>query len=81
MGHLRRPVERGTKGTGGDNADGIVLDHTVVKGNPPDAPMLVPAIAHIAARFHKVPRAVTADRGYGEAAIDAGLDKLGVKRW
>jgi len=57
-----------------------VLDHTVVMGNPPDAPMLVPAVARIVARFGKVPRAVTADRGYGEAGIDAGLVALGVKK-
>lgn len=63
-----------------DNIDGIVLDHTVVVGNPADAPMLVPAIARIVARFGKVPRAVTADRGYGEAAIGAGLEALGVEK-
>jgi 2-methylisocitrate lyase-like PEP mutase family enzyme len=33
--------------------------------------MLLPAIARIAARFGKVPVAVTADRGYGEAAVEA----------
>jgi len=63
-----------------DNADGVVLDHHVVKGNPPDAPMLVPAIARIAARFGRAPTSVTADRGYGEAAVDAGLEALGVKK-
>ena len=79
-GRLGRPVEFGFKAQVVDNADGIVLDHTVVMGNPPDAPMLVPAIARIVARFAKVPRAVTADRGYGEAGIDAGLEALGVKK-
>jgi IS5 family transposase len=79
-GRLGRPVEFGYKAQVVDNADGIVLDHTVVVGNPADAPMLVPAIARIVARFAKAPRAVTADRGYGEAAIDAGLEALGVKR-
>lgn len=62
-----------------DNSDGVVLDYQVVKGNPPDAPMLVPAIGRIKARFGKAPRAVTADRGYGEAAVDAELINLGVK--
>lgn len=79
-GRLGRPVEFGYKAQVVDNVDGIVLDHTVVMGNPPDAPMLVPAVARIVARFGKVPRAVTADRGYGEAAIDAGLEALGVKK-
>jgi len=79
-GRLGRPVEFGYKAQVVDNADGVVLDHHVVRGNPPDAPMLVPAIARIAARFGRTPRAVTADRGYGEAAVDAGLEALGVKR-
>ncbi len=49
-------------------------------GTPPDAPMLVPAIARIIARFGRAPRAITADRGYGEAAVDRDLEDLGVKR-
>ena len=79
-GRLGRPVEFGYKAQVLDNTDGIVLDHHVVMGNPPDAPMLLPAVARIKARFGKPPRAVTADRGYGEAAVDAGLEALGVKR-
>jgi len=79
-GRLGRPVEFGYKAQVLDNADGVVLDHTVVVGNPADAPMLVPAIARIVARFAKVPRAVTADRGYGEAGVDAALSALGVKK-
>ena len=79
-GRLGKPVEFGYKAQVVDNADGIVVDHHVVKGNPPDAPMLVPAMARIAARFGKVPRAVTADRGYGEAGVDAGLEAMGVKK-
>ena len=31
------------------------------------------------ALFGRAPRAVTADRGYGEASVDAGLGELGVK--
>ena len=79
-GRLGRPVEFGYKAHVVDNADGVVLDHAVVKGNPPDGPMLVPAIARITERFGKVPRAVTADRAYGEVAIDAGLEALGVTK-
>jgi IS5 family transposase len=62
-GRLGKPVEFGYKAQVVDNSDGIVLDHEVMIGNPPDAPMLVPAIARIAARFGKTPRAVTGDRG------------------
>jgi transposase, IS5 family len=42
-------------------------------GSPPDAPLLVPAVKRVAARTGKVPGAVAADRGYGEAAVDRGL--------
>jgi len=79
-GRLGKPVEFGYKAQVVDNAEGIVLDHRVVVGNPPDAPMLVPAIARIAARFRRAPTAVAADRGYGDASVDAGLEALGVRR-
>ena len=78
-GRLGRPIEFGYKAGVADNADGIAIDHEVVKGNPPDGPMLAPAVARIKARFNRAPRAVTADRGYGEASIDTALEALGVK--
>lgn len=62
-----------------DNPDGIVCDYTVLVGNPPDAPLLVPAITRVIAHTHKPPGAVTADRGYGEAAVDRDLQALGVR--
>jgi transposase, IS5 family len=77
-GRLGRPVEFGFKGHVADNRDGIVLDHQVEMGNPPDAPMLLPAIERIAKLFRKVPKAATADRGYGEAKVEAELYDLGV---
>jgi len=73
-GRLGKPVEFGYKAQVADNVDGVVLDYLVVKGNPPDAPMLVPAVERIRARFGRAPKAVTADRGYGEASVDAGLE-------
>jgi IS5 family transposase len=78
-GRLGRPVEFGFKGQVADNTDGIVLDHHVDIGNPPDAPLLVPAIRRIAERFSTVPTAVTADRGYGEARVDDELSAIGVR--
>ena len=78
-GRLGRPVEFGYKAQVADNAQGIVLDHRVEKGNPPDAPMLVPAIARITKFFGQVPKAVTADRGYGEPKVETELQSLGVK--
>jgi IS5 family transposase len=79
-GRLGKPVEFGYKAQVLDNVDGVVLDHTVVVGNPADAPMLVPAVARVTTRFGRAPTAVTADRGYGEARVDAGLEALGVRR-
>jgi IS5 family transposase len=78
-GRLGRPVEFGYKAEVVENEDGVVLDHTVVVGNPPDAPMLVPAVERVARRAARMPTAVTADRGYGESAVDAALRALGVR--
>jgi IS5 family transposase len=77
-GQLGKPVQFGYKAQIMDNVDGIVVDYLVAKGNPADAPMLAPAVARVKARFGKTPRAVTADRGYGEAKVDADLQALGV---
>ncbi len=79
-GRLGRPVEFGYKAQVVDNEDGVVLDWRVERGNPPDAPMLPLAIERIRERTGRVPRAVTADRGYGEASIDAALIDLGVDK-
>jgi IS5 family transposase len=77
-GRLGKPVELGYKAQVVDNVDGIVLDHSVHVGNPPDAPLLVPAIRRVIDRFRRVPRAVTADRGYGEAGVERDLRDAGV---
>ena len=78
-GRLGRPVEFGYKAQVTDNAQGIVVDHVVEKGNPPDAPMLPEAITRVTKLFGKVPTAATADRGYGEASVETELQSLGVK--
>jgi IS5 family transposase len=78
-GRLGRPVEFGYKAQVVDNEDGVVLDHNVELGNPPDAPMLEPAIQRIKRRTGRAPRAVTADRGYGDAAIEPALRAAGVR--
>jgi len=72
-GRLGKPVEFGDKAQVADNPDGVVLDYQVEIGNPPDAPLLAPAIERIAARAGRIPAAVTADRGYGEAAVDQAV--------
>ena len=78
-GRLGKPVEFGYKAQIVDNADGVILDHNVEIGNPPDAPQLAPAIARITGRTGRTPRAVTADRGYGEASVERDLHELGVR--
>ena len=77
-GRLGKPVEFGYKAQFVDNDDGIVLDHNVELGNPPDAPQLAPAIDRIIEQTGRAPRVVTADRGYGEAAVDQQLLDRGV---
>src|ERR1019366_3159107 len=79
-GRLGKPVEFGYKAQVVDNEDGVVLDHAVFIGNPPDAPMLVPAVEAISERAGEVPQAVTADRGYGESAVGDALSELGVQQ-
>jgi transposase, IS5 family len=78
-GRLGKPVEFGYKAQIVDNADGVILDHTVEIGNPQDAPQLAPAIERIARRTGRPPRAVTADRGYGYASVEHDLHDLGVR--
>ena len=78
-GRLGKPVEFGYKAQIVDNADGVILDHNVEIGNPPDAPQLVPAIERITARTGRTPRAVTADRGYGQPSVERDLHELGVR--
>jgi IS5 family transposase len=79
-GKLSAPTEFGYKAQAADNADGIVVDYSVHQGNPADAPLLAPAIGRVKALTGRAPRAVTADRGYGEAKIDSDLHGLGVTK-
>ena len=65
-GRLGKPVEFGYKAQVVDNADGIIIDHSVHIGNPSDTDLLRPAIERITAQFADAP-AVTADRGYWDS--------------
>ena len=78
-GRLGRPVEFGYKAQIVDNEDGIIVDHTIEQGNPLDAAQLVPAIERVTHRTGHAPRAVTADRGYGDHSVEDGLRALGVR--
>lgn len=78
-GSLGKPVQFGYKGQVTDNDDGIVVDHVLEQGNPADAPQLAPAVHRVMQRTGRTPRTVTADRGYGEKAVDDALHDLGVR--
>jgi IS5 family transposase len=78
-GRIDRPVEFGYKAQVADNDDGIILDYNVQYGAAPDGPQLAPAMERIRRRAGRVPRAVTADRGYGQPAVERDLQALGVR--
>jgi transposase, IS5 family len=59
---------------------GFIADHQLQRGNPPDAPQLVPAVARVIAVTGRPPGTVVGDRGFGTAANDQALEALGVKR-
>jgi IS5 family transposase len=59
---------------------GFIADHHLQRGNPADAPQLVPAVARVIAVTGRPPGTVVADRGFGTAANDQALEAVGVKR-
>jgi transposase, IS5 family len=59
-----------------DNDDGVIVDYTVEYGAAPDGPQLAPAIERVRRRASRAPRAVTADRGYGQPAVERDLQQL-----
>jgi IS5 family transposase len=79
-GRLGKPVEFRYLAQIMDNVDGIVLDNSLHVGNPPDGPLLAPAVERITKLVGRAPKAVTADRGYGEAKVQKDLETLGVKQ-
>ena len=78
-GRIDRPVEFGYKAQVTDNDDGVILDYNVEYGAAPDGPQLAPAAERIHRRTGCVPRAVTADRGYGQPAVERDLQAMGVR--
>ena len=55
-GQLGKPVQFGDKAQVVDNEDGVVPDHNLEQGNPPDAPQLAPAVERIIKRTGRTPR-------------------------
>jgi IS5 family transposase len=77
-GRLGKPVEFGYKAQVLDNADGLIVDHSVHIGNPSDTELLRPAIDRITTLLGDAPTLLTADRGYWDSAIEADLVAAGV---
>jgi IS5 family transposase len=75
-----RPTEFGYTLLVAEDGRGFVADHQLQRGNPPDAPQLVPAVERVTAVTGRVPATVVGDRGFGTAANDQALEALGVRR-
>jgi IS5 family transposase len=74
-GRLGKPVEFGYKAQIVDNADGLVVDHDVMVGNPGDAGLIVPAVGRIQDRFGAESLKVC-DQGHCLAVHDQHLAPL-----
>jgi IS5 family transposase len=79
-GKPRAPTEFGYSLLLAEDERGFIADHQLQRGNPPDAPQLVPAVERVAAVTGRPPRTVVGDRGFGTAANDRVLAERGVKR-
>lgn len=77
-GRLGKPVEFGYKAQVVDNADGLIIDHSVHIGNPSDTDLLRPAIERITTLLGAAPTTVTADRGYWNSTMESDLAAAGV---
>ena len=79
-GKPHKPTEFGYTVLLAEDERGFVADHLLSKGNPADAPQLLPAVHRVAALRGRPPATVVADRGFGFAANDRALAELGVRR-
>jgi IS5 family transposase len=79
-GKPHKPTEFGYTLLLAEDERGFVADHQLSKGNPADAPQLLPAVRRVAALRGRPPGTVVADRGFGYAANDRALAQLGVRR-
>jgi transposase, IS5 family len=75
-----RPTEFGYTLLLAEEERGFIADYQLQRGNPPDAPQLVPAVRRVIAVTGRTPGTVVGDRGFGTAANDQAVAALGVKR-
>jgi transposase, IS5 family len=79
-GKPRHPTQFGYTLLLAEDERGFICDHRLQRGNPPDAPQLLPAVERVVAVTGRPPGTVVGDRGFGTAANDQALEALGVKR-
>jgi transposase, IS5 family len=79
-GKPRHPTQFGYSLLLAEDERGFICDHQLQRGNPPDAPQLVPAIQRVIALTGRPPGTVVGDRGFGTAANDQAVQALGVRR-
>ncbi|MDQ0955642.1 IS5 family transposase [Streptomyces phaeochromogenes] len=79
-GKPQHPTQFGYTALVAEDERGFVVDHQVHRGNPPDAPQLVPSVERVTTLTGRPPGTVVADRGFGTAANDRALAELGVQR-
>jgi transposase, IS5 family len=75
-----RPTQFGSTLVVAEDERGFIADHQLQRGNPADAPQLIPAVQRVVAVTGRPPGTVVGDRGFGTAANDQALEALGVKR-
>jgi IS5 family transposase len=75
-----RPTEFGYTLLLAQDERGFIADHQLQRGNPADAPQLVPAVERVIAVTGRTPGTVVGDRGFGTAANDQAVAALGVRR-
>jgi IS5 family transposase len=75
-----RPTEFGSTLLVAEDERGFIADHQLQRGNPPDAPQLLPAVERVITVTGRPSGTVVGDRGFGTAANDQALAALGVKR-
>jgi transposase, IS5 family len=75
-----RPTEFGSTLLVAEDERGFIADHQLQRGNPPDAPQLLPAVERVITVTSRPPGTVVGDRGFGTAANDQAMAALGVKR-
>ncbi|MBA2946495.1 ISNCY family transposase [Streptomyces himalayensis] len=79
-GKPQHPTQFGYTALVAEDERGFIVDHQVQRGNPADAPQLVPSVKRAVSLTGRPPGTVVADRGFGTAANDLALAELGVQR-